>query len=107
MLRKERKALLFYDVSSLVHLFGNFWALWGPDLNKDAFFRTRRREPTVSQSRWPPVPSLGMTTAANPFALGLLGSLGPAPAEMITVLQPRRALEKLDNFAEKPLQEGE
>lgn len=48
-----------------------------------------------------------MTTAADPFALGLLGSLGPAPAEMITVLQPRRALEKLDNFAEKPLQEGE
>ncbi|KAI5279507.1 Smoothelin-Like Protein 2 [Manis pentadactyla] len=25
-----------------------------------------------------------MTTAADPFALGLLGSLGPAPAEMIT-----------------------
>lgn len=41
-------------------------------------------------------PGLGLTIAADPFALSVLGDLRPCSAEMTTFLEPRRRV--LENW---------
>lgn len=84
------------------HCFGNFWVFWGPHL--ETFFPTGRCGQTICRSRWHPSPGLGMTHAADSFAQGVLGGLGPVPAKRTTFLEP--TWRKTGHFCRKALARG-